>query len=69
MDAIRIAPAGRSWAVTHNGSYLGHAATRQEAVAVATSLLDWMGAEGRPGRLVVEGDPAPQEAARASLLA
>jgi len=45
---ITIAPEGRSWAVKHNGGFLGHAASEGEALGIAEQLVAWLEHEGRP---------------------
>lgn len=44
---ITIAPEGRSWAVKHNGGFLGHAASEREAVGIAEHLVAWLEDQGR----------------------
>lgn len=45
---ITIAPEGRSWAVKHNGGFLGHAASEGEALGIAEKLVAWLEDQGRP---------------------
>lgn len=44
---ITIAPEGRSWAVKHNGGFLGHAASEGEALGIAEDLVAWLKDQGR----------------------
>lgn len=45
---ITIAPEGRSWAVKHNGGFLGHAGSEGEALGIAEQLVAWLEDQGRP---------------------
>lgn len=64
MDSIRLGvePNGARWSVTHNGGYLGHVHTREEALGIARMLAAWSDANGRPA----EVDPAQARAERRS---
>jgi hypothetical protein len=44
---ITIAPEGRSWAVKHNGGFLGHVANEREALGIAEQLVAWLEDQGR----------------------
>jgi hypothetical protein len=54
VEAIVVEPCGRAWAVKHNGGFLGYTSTRDEAALLAQDLVDWMSAQGREARLVVQ---------------
>jgi len=69
---IAVAPHGRSWAVKHNGGFLGYAKSESEAMKLAQGLVDWIMDQGRavtlangemPTAPAVPG-PAPRKAAR-----
>jgi hypothetical protein len=51
---ITIAPEGRSWAVKHNGGFLGHAASEHEARGIAEHLVAWLEDQGRPVEFTCE---------------
>jgi hypothetical protein len=51
LDTIEIERHGGGWAVKHAGSYLGHASTQQEAVALGRWLVSSLEAEGRIAEL------------------
>jgi|GEM_PF-2231529 hypothetical protein len=53
-DAILITPHGVSWAVKHNGGFLGYAKSREEAVLIGQDLVEWLASKGRAAALVVE---------------
>jgi len=57
-DAIAISPEGRSWAIKHNGGYLGYAETEDQALVIAKDLVAWLEGQGRsPHLLVREASP------------
>lgn len=57
-DAIAISPEGRSWAIKHNGGYLGYADTEDQALVIAKDLVAWLEGQGRsPALLVREASP------------
>jgi hypothetical protein len=64
-DAIAISPEGRSWAVQHNGGYLGYADTKDQALAIANDLATWLRGQGRSPDLVVRDTSAPAPYANA----
>lgn len=53
-DAIIISRHGGSWAVKHNGGFLGYVKTRQEAAMIGQDLAEWLASRGREAGLVVE---------------
>lgn len=56
-DAIAISPEGCSWAVKHNGGYLGYAETEDQARMIAQDLVTWLKGQGRsPDLLVADAD-------------
>jgi hypothetical protein len=54
LEEIRVSRLGASWAIKHQKSILGHAATRDEAAQIARGLVDWLAEQGRPAELVLE---------------
>lgn len=75
MTDIAIAPHGRSWAVKHNGGFLGYTTSQSQAMKLAQGLVDWIVGQGRVVTLAIEemptapaapGPRAPREAARAA---
>jgi hypothetical protein len=58
IEAIVIERHGRAWAVKHQGGFLGYTATRDEAALIGQDLVDWMRAQGRCAKLVVDEPPA-----------
>lgn len=40
MAKIEIEREGRSWAIKHDGGYLGHVGSHDEAVGLVRALLD-----------------------------
>lgn len=57
MTDIVIAPHGRSWAVKHNGGFLGYAKSQSQAIALAQGLVDWIMDQGRGVTLGIEEMP------------
>ena len=63
-DAIAISPEGRSWAVKHNGGYLGYAETEDQARMIAQDLVVWLKGQGRsPDLLVADSHAAAPDPA------
>jgi len=60
---IVIAPHGRSWAVKHNGGFLGYAKSQSQAIALAQGLVDWITDQGRGVTLAIEEAPSAQAVA------
>jgi hypothetical protein len=53
-DQIVVERRGTSWAVRHNGSFLGYTASLEEAVLVAQDLTDWIASNSRNAAVIVE---------------
>jgi len=51
---IVITPHGRSWAVKHNGGFLGYAQSQSQAIILAQGLVDWIKDQGRGAAMVIE---------------
>lgn len=58
-EFIVVAPEGRTWAVKHNGGFLGRVGSCDEAVTIAQQLVQWIDSQGREGRLEVIGQSQP----------
>ena len=58
-DAIAISPEGRSWAIKHNGGYLGYADTHDQALVIAKDLVTWLKGQGRSPDLLVPDAQSP----------
>jgi hypothetical protein len=43
-----------SWAITHNGGFLGYAQSRDEATAIGQSLVDWLSEHCRSAELTMD---------------
>ena len=54
VDAIVIEPSGRSWAVKHNGGFLGYTRSHEDAALVAQDLVEWLLSQGREVDVVDE---------------
>jgi hypothetical protein len=63
VEVIRLARAGRAWAVKHRGGFLGHANSLEEASFIGRDLVSWFASQGRPAELVV-GETAEVAAVR-----
>ena len=61
-EAISIERQGGSWAIKHNGGYLGHLRSRADALATAAALVDALARDGRDAQLMVEGCGYPARA-------
>jgi len=60
QDAIVIEPHGVSWAVRHNGGFLGFTSSRAEAVIIAQDLVEWIESQGRPASLIIQARARPE---------
>jgi hypothetical protein len=58
VTEIVIAPHGRSWAVRHNGGFLGYAESQPQAMMLAQALVEWLMDQDRGATLAIEALPS-----------
>lgn len=57
-DQIVVERRGTSWAVRHNGSFLGYTNSLEEAVIVAQDLVEWIASNRRAAAVIVSESQA-----------
>lgn len=57
IEAIIVVPSRGSWAIKHNGGFLGYADSQAQALVVAQDLIEWLRGQGRAAELLVERSP------------
>lgn len=53
VEQIVVERLGLSWAVKHNGGFLGFTKTREEAALIAVDLSEWISDQGREVTVVL----------------
>jgi hypothetical protein len=60
IDRISVTPHRNGvWAVKHGGGYLGYSRSRDEAITIGRTLVDWLSSQGRSAELKIERSFAP----------